>query len=210
MRRLWHFLLRPFYRLLLRSFCDDGDHWKRNNHNIPFWRIGSRRPFRWYLEGESIVEVRSFEAMLAWLAECSYAHDSELFNEPDFWQHPKTFEHLRKGDCEDFALWSWRKLLELGYHAEFTIGKIAVTAEEDHGHAWVVFDRDDKRYLLDAATSDGGDVHWELERVKRTYIPEFGVDGSFKKYVYNGHWHLERLRHNVTCRKRKLTSDGAT
>src|SRR5690348_3236184 len=48
-------------------------------------------------------------------ADCEYVRDP--VHERDFWQHPKTFEQLRKGDCEDHALWAWRKLTELGISA---------------------------------------------------------------------------------------------
>ena len=44
---------------------------------------------------------------MAWLLGCVYARDRDLFRNPDYWQHPCNFEGLRKGDCEDFALWAW-------------------------------------------------------------------------------------------------------
>src|SRR5205085_1473130 len=69
-------------------------------------------PFAWYFEGQSAVTVGSVDDVCEWLLECEYVHDPELFHEPDFWQHPRTFERLRKGDCEDHALWAWRKLVE--------------------------------------------------------------------------------------------------
>ena len=42
--------------------------------------------------------------VFAWLAECRYETDTNLFHESDYWQHPRTFEQLRCGDCEDFAI----------------------------------------------------------------------------------------------------------
>jgi hypothetical protein len=51
-----------------------------------------------------------------------------LFGEADFWQHPSTFERLRTGDCEDFAVWAWRKLIELGYDVDLVAGGVFGTA----------------------------------------------------------------------------------
>jgi len=71
------------------------------------------------LRGQSTVCVNDIAAICEWLADCEYVRDP--VHERDFWQHPKTFEQLRKGDCEDHALWAWRKLTELGIPAEFYV-----------------------------------------------------------------------------------------
>ena len=82
-------------------------------------------------------------------AELSVRHRSSLFNEIDLWQHPSSFEELRRGDCEDFALWAWRKLAELGIDAEFFVGRILSVEEPDvdRQHAWVVFRVGDVQFL---------------------------------------------------------------
>jgi predicted transglutaminase-like cysteine proteinase len=41
------------------------------------------------------------------------------FNRSHEREHPGAFERRRRGDCEDFALWAWRKLAEVGVDAEF-------------------------------------------------------------------------------------------
>jgi len=76
--------------------------------------IPSRLPV--VLRGQSTVCVNDIAAICEWLADCEYVRDP--VHERDFWQHPKTFEQLRKGDCEDHALWAWRKLTELGIPAD--------------------------------------------------------------------------------------------
>jgi hypothetical protein len=43
--------------------------------------------------------------------------DQELLGKLDYWQPPEDFEKRKKGDCEDFALWTWRQLLDMGYGA---------------------------------------------------------------------------------------------
>src|SRR5262245_57744122 len=85
---------------------------------------GSRRHFSHYLHGESSVRVDSIDDMVEWLLQCQYVTDVDLFKERDLWQHPSAFEALRRGDCEDFALWTWRKLGEVGIEAEFYVGRI--------------------------------------------------------------------------------------
>jgi hypothetical protein len=95
------------------------DAWERFDFDAPLhvFGNGSRHDFAWYFQGDSSVHVSSIDDVQDWLLGCEYVSDPELFNEPDFWQHPRTFEQLRRGDCEDHALWAWRKLVELGHDA---------------------------------------------------------------------------------------------
>ena len=85
---------------------------------------GSQRPFAEYFEGESSVRVGSIDGIVAWLQTCEYVTDLELFHKRDVWLHPGAFERLKRGDCEDFALWAWRKLAEIGIDAEFCVGRV--------------------------------------------------------------------------------------
>jgi hypothetical protein len=104
MRRVLKFLLEPVLWLILRKLRVD-DPWERFSHRVPLhiYGGGSRRDFSWYFEGDSAVSVQSLEEIQEWLLGCEYAHDMHLFQESDFWQHPRTFEQLRKGDCEERA-----------------------------------------------------------------------------------------------------------
>jgi hypothetical protein len=63
------------------------------------------------------------------------------------------FERRRRGDCEDFALWAWRKLAEVGVDAEFCVGRVICDdrPEVDRQHAWVVFRVDEAAYLFEPA-----------------------------------------------------------
>ena len=90
---------------------------------------GSRQPFADYFAGESCVHVRSIDDIVAFLQTCEYVSDIELFHKPDFWQHPRDFEKLRRGDCADFALWAWRKLAELGIAHEVIAHEIGAGTE---------------------------------------------------------------------------------
>jgi hypothetical protein len=83
----------------------------------------------------TIDEVRRF------LIGCEYVSDKELFGKDDYWQPPEEFEKRKKGDCEDFALWTWRQLLNMGYDARFIGGSCGRFGE---GHAWVEYFQDGK------------------------------------------------------------------
>ena len=108
-----------FYTILAYYYTPDeliGLPWSRQAAHIPHHSFakGSLNKFRWYLEGNSQVVVSSLEDVCHWLKTCQYAQDEVLFNQSDHWQHPSQFEQTRQGDCEDHALWAWRKLGELG------------------------------------------------------------------------------------------------
>ena len=108
--------------------------WERLPIRVPASAFGpgSQRPFAQYFEGASGVRVQSIDDIVAWLQTCEYVTDSELFQARDFWQHPGAFEGRRRGDCEDFALWAWRKLAEIGIDAEFCVGRVIV---DDRGRS---------------------------------------------------------------------------
>jgi hypothetical protein len=108
---------------------------------------GSRRPFADYLNGESRVTVQSVADICRWLQQCEYVRDADLFNQKDVWQHPGEFEARQKGDCEDHALWAWRKLKELNISAEFVVGRLE-WGDEAIGagaHAWVTYVENGRR-----------------------------------------------------------------
>ena len=185
-------LLRPVSRLLLRT-VNVRDPWRRYAQAVPLSRYGAgaRRDFGWYLEGESAVDAVSVADLKAWLLGCAYIRDPDLFHEVDFWQHPCTFEHLRMGDCEDFALWAWSRLVRLGYDAEFVAGRW-LQGGDPSGHAWVVFADAGTPHVFDPVIRDETCMVRPLEAVRNEYVPEVSVDGRLNRYVYGGY--LQRLR----------------
>lgn len=149
---------------------------------------GSLRQFPWYFEGDSTVAVRSVDDVCHWLTECEYVSDPLLFNESDFWQHPRTFEHLRKGDCEDHALWAWRKLVELGHRADMFVGQWLGSASHGQGrHAWVVFEKGGELFLLEPVAKDGTPAVRLLREVRDEYVPHFSVDSTFRMRSHAGY-----------------------
>jgi hypothetical protein len=190
-RRICGWVLRPLRRLLIRHVPVD-DPWEPVTSVLVTPQIfgpGSFRMFRWYLEGESKVRAQSLDEVCTWLGECEYLADDQLFNEADFWQHPRTFEYLRKGDCEDHALWAWRKLIELGHPAEFFVGQWLEGGGEHHDrHAWVVFEQDGQRFLLEAVLKDQSPgMIRPLPDVRREYTPHFSVNASFTMRSHAGY-----------------------
>jgi hypothetical protein len=200
-RRTLQIVLGPIVRFIARRMPVD-DPWARDSIRVPVGVFGSggRRDFGWFFEGESKVRVQSLADIQDWLSSCDYVSDTHLFQEPDFWQHPRTFEQLRRGDCEDFALWAWRKLVELDYDAEFVVGR---TIQEPHAaaripggrHAWVMFREKERTYLFEPTQRDRMIAVQELHLVRHKYIPEFGVGRNRRTFPFAGYLLSIREQH---------------
>lgn len=165
--------------------------WKKTRDCVPRYMFGkgAKHGFSWYFEGTSKVKVKNLREICKWLMQCKYISDNELFMEDDFWQHPVTFEHLRKGDCEDHALWAWRKLSELGIEAEFVSGKRldgVNHSSAEPGHAWVNFRKKDKQswYVLESTAKNLDKMIITFEEAAKTYFPEVSIDGKLNTYSF--------------------------
>ncbi len=175
--------------------------WERVPIEVPPMAFGAGcdRCFTEYLDGESTVAVASIDAMIDWLLECEYASDPEQFHEVDVWQHPRAFETRRRGDCEDFALWAWRKCAELGLDAEFFVGRVRDRQPSaDRRHAWVVYRHEGEEFLLEPAAGERPRMIRRLLEARDQYVPHFAVDhhgatSAFGGYVLDAR---ERERHH--------------
>ena len=148
---------------------------------------GSTSPFSSYFEGESLVPVASVDDIVAWLATCEYASDLEQFHEPDVWQTPCAFERRQRGDCEDFALWAWRKLIEIGLDAEFFVGRVMCTESGvERQHAWVVYRSGRDAYLFEPAARERDRAIRPLAAVQDAYEPHFAVDRRLTTSAFVG------------------------
>jgi hypothetical protein len=185
LRRLVSPVLRLAARLVGRESA-----WERVTIRVPpsVFGPGSRRPFADYFEGASCVPVRSIDDIVAWLQTCEYVSDPELFHERDFWQHPRTFEKLRRGDCEDFALWAWRKLAEIGIDAEFCVGRVICDDRPDvaRQHAWVVYRVAGTAFLFEPAARTRTRMIRSLEDAMAEYVPHFAVNHRFDTNAFVG------------------------
>ena len=200
-------LIAPFRRaahqLRLRLF-PVRDPWLRLSHEAPLvlFGDGARHGFDWVFEGETEVSVTTLDEAIAWLAECRYETDASLFREADYWQHPRTFEQLRRGDCEDFALWAWRKLIELGVDADLVIGRRVPPTSDNSRHAWIVFRQDGDEFLFEPVLGDRSVAIRPTSSVRGEYIPELGVSRERRCFFFAGYAyflqnpHLGRRRPN--------------
>ena len=164
-----------------------GDPWVRLPYAPPLRAFGPGAPadFLVYFAGRSRVEATTPAAIAAWLMTCQYAGDQQLLGEPDAWQHPCAFEVVRSGDCEDYALWAWRKLVEAGYDATFVVGEHHPTNGVAGRHAWVVFRDQSQDHLLD------GVYHTPQEIIRpcalaTQYVPQVGVTATGRHFVFAG------------------------
>lgn len=191
-------LHRATARLLLHT-VSPADPWRRFPYPVPLDRYGAgaRRDFSWYLEGESDVAVTSLDELRVWLLGCAYARDPELFGAPDVWQHPSDFEGRRAGDCEDFALWTWRKLIDLGHDAELVVGRRG--GDAGTGHAWVLLHASDGPHLVDPVVRDDHRIIRPLPDVRDAYLPEASVDCRLVRYVYAGYLRHRRAQAAVAA-----------
>ena len=156
---------------------------------------GARHGFDWVFEGDSTVAVASLDDILGWLAACDYETDASLFREADYWQHPHTFEQLRRGDCEDFALWAWRKLVELGIDADLVIGRRVPPGSENSRHAWILFRNGAEEFLFEPIIREREAAVRLLATVRAEYIPEFGVSRGRNRFLFAGYAYFLQNRH---------------
>ncbi|HEU4630488.1 MAG TPA: hypothetical protein VFS08_12130 [Gemmatimonadaceae bacterium] len=178
------------------------DPWERLPLVMPAQQFGrgSVRDFRWYFEGKSRVHAGSLDAVCDWLLDCEYVSDPELFQLRDFWQHPRTFEWLRRGDCEDHALWAWRKLVELGLDAEFVCGRWDPTRQAAGGHAWVVFRDAGAEFVLETVAHDRAAMVRPIADARAEYRPHAAVDARFRTTAFAGY--LLTLKEQRAARRR--------
>ena len=179
---------RALHQLRLRLF-PVRDPWQRLPYEAPLGLFGdgARHGFDWVFEGATSIRVSSIDDILAWLADCHYETDANLFHESDYWQHPNTFEQLRRGDCEDFALWAWRKLVELGIDADLVIGRRIPPRAENSRHAWILFRDRGEEFLFEPVIRDRAASVRHVSTVRAEYIPEFGVGRDRRRFLFSGY-----------------------
>lgn len=123
-----------------------------------------------------------FAALRRFLSDCSYVSDEKQFGQKDYWQPPEQFEESRKGDCEDFALWCWRQLLQMNYSAKLVIG---TAGRYGAGHAWVTFEKDSQTFLLEPQMWPLGLTMPRISTLR--YHPKFSMSWNGKTVSYYSH-----------------------
>jgi hypothetical protein len=196
MRTLLAGLVQRARERVILVFRPPADPWTRLRLRPPVhvFGPGARQDFAWYFHGQSSVDVRHVADMLAWLRECEYVSDEDAYQVTDFWLHPSAFELQRRGDCEDFALWAWRKLVELGFDAEFVVGYATAGPAAGRRHAWVVFRDGEHEYLLEPCQRTAEHALQPLPAVRANYVPEYGVDAQRRRFTFAGYVTARTLR----------------
>jgi len=106
-------------------------------------------PLKAYLDCNVNYYFKNLKELQAFLATCSYVSDSDQYKIEDYWSTPNDFESKKKGDCEDFALYTWRQLLHMEYDARFVLGNVG----KDKGHAWCTAVIKGKNYIIEPLQS---------------------------------------------------------
>lgn len=109
-------------------------------------RFPATFPIGRYISQPLTVKCNTLEDLRKFLKTCRVMSDKDQFGKDDYWMPPEDFEKSRKGDCDDFAMYAWRQLMEMGYRARFVGGRIG---DSPVGHAWVTFELNGKHFLLE-------------------------------------------------------------
>jgi Bacterial transglutaminase-like cysteine proteinase BTLCP len=133
------------------------------------------RPMGLFLSQPVKVVCRDIDEIRAFLSTCRYVSDQEQFGVKDHWMAPEEFEQTRRGDCDDFALWTWRQLLGLGYNARFVVGS---AGRYGTGHAWVTFGVGDKAFLVEALLARAGRKFPRLSILRYRPIVSVEISGT--------------------------------
>ncbi len=123
-----------------------------------------------------LVGLRPFAVENQWLPlyilskRKTYQLDSEQYGAADLWQNSAQAFQLLRGDCEDHALALADWLISEGVDAKVVIGKY-----KTGGHAWVVAEKNNQSYLLEATSKRSGKAwnHYPLASVSRHYYPQY-------------------------------------
>lgn len=136
-------------------------------------------PMQRYLSQPLSKQMKDINEMHLFLKSCKYVSDREQFNQEDYWTPPEEFEKTRKGDCDCFALWAWRTMLEMGYDARYVVG---ISGKYGEGHAWVTFEKNGTHFLIEPLASLFGKRLPSLSTV--TYHPMGSVKWNGKELQY--------------------------
>lgn len=186
------------------------DPWGRWPQAVPhhIFASGSVNDFGWYLKEPSTVTIDSIEHVCDWLLACEFVTDEEQFGKADYWQHPTEFEKRRRGDCDDHAIWAWRKLIELGIPVELVVGCKRTAAATWAGHAWVQTEVNGQPVVLDAAAKPPSQLIVPLADARAWLRPHFAVDQRLQRHAFEGYLHTIKER-RCAARQKPRSPDAA-
>lgn len=139
-------------------------------------------PMGRYVSQPLTIKCSSFDDIRKFLRTCKYTSDKEQFGRDDYWQPPEQFEQTKLGDCDDFALWTWRQLLTLGLDARFVMGP---QGRYGSGHAWAQYQHDGKTFLVEPLMHRAGGKIPRLTTLN--YHPKLSVAWDGEKIAFYAH-----------------------
>lgn len=186
-RRAFATVLGPAFRWALRRLPPPDDPWERLRTRMALRHYGPgvQYDFPAYLAGPSAVQVGTLDELQEWFLGCAFVPDDEQFGR-DHWQHPSEFEMRRAGDCDDFAVWAWRKLVDLEMDATLVAGHYLPTWRPGGGHVWVTFRDSTGEHLFETVARTKAAMVRPLAAVRDRYRPEYGVDRAGRRFSYVG------------------------
>ena len=144
-------------------------------------------PMGRYLSQPVSKNFEDIDALRKFLITCKYVSDQEHFGKSEYWLPPEEFEQCKKGDCEDFALYAWRQLIEMGIPARFVAGE---SGRYGTGHAWVTIQLDGRQFIFEPLAC----AYKKLPRLSLIrYAPEISVEFNDGKLSYFSH---KKLNYN--------------
>lgn len=141
--------------------------------------FGPNAPLGRHVTQPLSMRCTDLEDVRRFLQSCRYVSDEMQFGRRDYWMPPEEFERRRQGDCEDFALWTWRQLMHLGYSARFVCGH---GGRYGAGHAWVTFEFEGRTFIAEALAARFGPTFPRLSTLR--YMPRISAswDGHQLRY----------------------------
>lgn len=139
-------------------------------------------PMQRYLSQPLQYQSKNIDDTRSFLMTCKYVSDQEQFNKKDYWMPPEDFEKIKKGDCDDFSLWTWRQLLAMGYDARYVVG---TSGKYGEGHAWVTFQEKGIHFLVEPLARFFGKTLPSLSTVRYEPNGSVGWDGKNLHYFFH-------------------------
>lgn len=149
-------------------------------------------PLGRFLTQPLAVRCVDIPGLCRFLRGCKYVSDQEQFGRKDYWQPPEDFEKTRQGDCDDFALWTWRQLIDMGYRTRYVVGRAGRYGE---GHAWVTIEKGGRHFLVEPLACLCGERLPRLSAIRYEPYGSVEWDGEGLRYYFH-----ERRSYNPPLR----------
>jgi Bacterial transglutaminase-like cysteine proteinase BTLCP len=172
---------------------------KRIDSNLINKTLKNSYPIEFYLKSNINYYFNDLNNIHEFLSECEYCSDKEHFGVDDYWMLPNLFESMKKGDCEDFSLYTWRQLINQGHMCRFVIG----TVGKNKWHAWCTAKIHKKHYIIDPVLANEKFLH---QVYTLNYQPYYSIEFHNDKIYFFQHYSIRNVVMNIykICVKSKL------